>query len=230
MNTEELWAVARKIIDDNPTCGLPHIERISESYLVIFNENQDLDSQIKEAVRVAVIFHDIGGAYISTDHARLSCAMLSSLFKNELAFVPESIRSSILHAVDNHSLGLRAKEARTDPDIVLGLLAVIDHTDAIGAVGVTRTIRTWDKKKPWLPKTENLERTRFLLKNPQQVSVNDMGLKGNSLVEHLVYNYGATHHIILPVSRFLPCEFIGEISGRLAVMKSFIESFDKRLA
>ena len=220
INLENLWREVKKRLGkrgyaDNWVHGIPHIARVHKNMRVIL-ELCKIDNRLAKCLEVAVITHDIGRG-ISGDHAANSAKIFSAMKIKGLA---EKEKEEILFAVKNHSVGLAGvgiKKAKRDEEILLGLLVLADHMDAIGKISLDRVIQ-WSKNTGMnldlLSKIKPKKLRKFIADGKVTPEIKRLNLKEESITAHLIYNYLASKQIVKPISHLLSKKFLLEVRRR----------------
>ncbi len=231
-NLNILWREVKKQLEkrnyaNNWVHGIPHIVRVYKNARVIF-ELCKIDDHLEKCLEVAVIFHDIGRG-LSGDHAANSAKIFSKMKINKLA---EKEKEDILFAIKNHSIGLTGigiKKARQDKEILLGLLVLADHLDALGKIGLDRVIQ-WSKNTGMnldlLSKIKPKKLRKFIANGKITPEIKNLNLKEESVTAHLIYNYLATEQIVKPISHLLSKKFLLEVRKR---EKELLEEIERRI-
>ena len=217
---ENLWCEVKKRLEkrgyaDNWVHGIPHIVRVHKN-MRLLSKLCKIDNRLIECLEVAVITHDIGRG-ISGNHAQNSAKIFGGM---KIEGLREKEKEEILFAVKNHSVGLAGvgiKKAKQDKEILLGLLTLADHMDAIGKISLDRVIQ-WSKNTGMnlnlLSKIKPKKLRRFIANGKITPRIKRLNLEEESIIAHLIYNYLATKQIVKPISHLLSKKFLLEIKKR----------------
>lgn len=192
-----------------------HLLRVRNNLEFLIKSCPSLDPAIIETERTIVEIHDIG-RILPGDHAA-NFTKVFGLLKIELS---EEELEEITFVVENHSRGLPGlgiKKAESRKEILLGILVMLDHMDAIGESGFLRPLQwSMDSKKylPILSKIEISDLKRFISDGEITPEIMELKLKEESIVAHLIYNYLATYQIIRPIAHLLSEKFIKGVEER----------------
>jgi len=195
--------------------GGPHLQRVRNNFDFLIKTCPLVDSATIETLGKIVEIHDIG-RILPGDHA----ANFAKVFDRIEIDVSEKEREEILFVVENHSKGLPGlgiKKAENRREILLGLLAMLDHMDAIGVSGFLRPLQ-WSidsgKYLPILSKIKIEDLDRFVSGERITPEITALKLKEESIISHLIYNHLATYEIMGPIAHLLSKEFVREIKSR----------------
>lgn len=198
--------------------------RVRNNLKLFIKTHPSVDSSVIDSLIKIVEIHDIG-RIIPGDHA----ANFAQVFDRIEADASEEEREDILFVVENHSKGLPGlgiKKAESRREILLGLLVMLDHMDAIGESGFLRPLQ-WSidsgKNLPILSKIKIEDLDRFLEEEKITPEIMALKLKEESIVSHLIYNHLATYQILEPVAHLLSEEFVEEIVSRNVYLYERIE-------
>jgi len=129
------FALSNSQMDD--IHGFPHLERVFDLCMQIGTK---LKANLK-VLKVAALFHDIGRSkkdYTTTErhHADISADLAHNFLNSqEFGFSKEDIKN-IIHCIQSHSFSNHKKPKTLEAQI----LSDADKLDAIGAIGLYRTI------------------------------------------------------------------------------------------
>ena len=117
--------------------GFPHVERIYKLCLKLAN---NLKANIK-VLKIAALLHDIGRIKKNHDkskrnHAEISVDLANSYLNSQNFNISEDELENILHCIKSHSYSNNI----TPRTIEAKILSDADKLDAIGAIGLYRTI------------------------------------------------------------------------------------------
>jgi HD superfamily phosphodiesterase len=220
LNLENLWREAEKQLGkrdyaNNWVHGVPHIVRVYKNMEMLLRYC-NIDKRITKCLKVTVIMHDAGRG-LPGNHAENSAKIFNEM---KVKGLTEKEKEEILFAVKNHSQGLAGigiKKAKKDKEIVLGLLVLADHMDALGKISLDRVIQ-WSKNTganlDLLSKIEPKKLRKFIADKKTISKIKRLNLKEESITAHLIYNYLATEQIIKPISHLLSKKFLLEIKRR----------------
>ncbi|MHA1150544.1 MAG: HD domain-containing protein [Promethearchaeota archaeon] len=134
---EEVKAFARLNYESDDIHGFPHVERV---YQICMRIGSELNANVK-ILGIAALLHDIGRKMENTNrlnrnHAALS-AKIARTYLNSCKFdLNQTELDSILHCINTHSFSNKNKPDSLEAKI----LSDADKLDAIGAIGLYRTI------------------------------------------------------------------------------------------
>jgi len=229
LNLEILWREMKRQLRkrnyaNNWVHGIPHIARVYKNARLISGLCK-INNRLEKCLEVAVIFHDIGRG-LSGDHAENSAKIFG---KMKIKGLTEKEKENILFAVKNHNMGLAGigiKKAKQDKEILLGLLVLADHLDALGKIGLDRVIQ-WSKNTgvnlDLLSKIKPQKLRKFIADGKITPEIKRLNLKEESITAHLIYNYLATEQIVKPLSHLLSKKFLLEVGRREEELLSEIE-------
>ncbi len=229
---KEHFRIVKNGISEEFIHGLPHVLRVYENFCFLKAGRPAINPEVLDALESAVILHDIGRPLASReeDHAAKSGEIIESLFQGSLAAVKNQYW--ILRAVIYHSTGLIVR-THDDSDNVVALLCLLDHMDALGAIGILRHTLFWCGGQPYkIPLALNLtgfpekqlfvNRIKDFLLHPEEATRGHMAMRKSSLIEGLTFHYAITSKILKPVETLLVPGVKEEIEGRLSLMKGYI--------
>ncbi len=225
---EQLWEIVKRYLKEKDSAhGLSHIRRLCAYFNLFKGDDPVLTQEVLDAIEYSVLFHDIGYSASGKNHSEHSARILGALFKGELSDIQN--QEWILYAVANHSTGLAKKKAKDEREICLALLCLFDHLDAIGAIGIFRTVRDFGPQIPLVVSspdpgnTDFEKRIRYFLARPGEITNSLGGMKKSSILEHLTYQYGITLKIVSPVRHLIDLPFKKEIEERMGITKGFVK-------
>jgi len=163
---------------DNDIHGFKHVERVFDLCLEI-GKNNGANLFI---LKIAALLHDIGRIRgkesLNTNHADLSAKMaLEFLTKNNYNFKKNEI-DNIIHSIKAHSFSNNIKPKTLEAKI----LSDADKLDALGAVGLYRTIGfTLDNKGNLRSVIQHLEEK--ILKLPNKMILDESKRIAQSRIE-----------------------------------------------
>jgi uncharacterized protein len=128
---------AKKLSDSEDIHGFPHVKRVFNLCIYIgtkLNANLTI-------LKIAAFLHDIGRNIKKNDnlkenHAEISANLALSLLKSQDFDLSEQEIMNIIHCIKSHSFSNK-KEPKT---LEAQILSDADKLDAIGAIGLYRTI------------------------------------------------------------------------------------------
>lgn len=206
---------------DNWVHGLPHLERVRKNYSLLLRHSK-LPTHIARNLKIAVGIHDVGRAFPG-NHAENSARIFKQM---EITDISEIEKNNIEFAVQNHSKGLLVigiKKPKEAKEILLGLLCLLDHMDAIGKIGILRSYQ-WlmeSQKKPQILSRLPIRTLKKYLKNNRITpEMRKSELKAKSVLTQLIYNYLATIEILNPIKNLLDKKFLKIIeAGQKELLK-----------
>lgn len=209
---ERLTAAGYK---DNWVHGLPHIKRVRKNYKLLLRHGK-LPANIAKCLLVAVNIHDIGRTSAG-NHAENSARIFKQM---KISDFSEKEKADIEFALKNHNKGLVTLgivKPKADKEILLGLLCALDHLDGIGKIGILRSYQ-WimeTQKKPKILSHLPVKTLKKYLRNGYiTTKMRKAGLKAESVLVQLIYNYLATDEIVNPIKNLLEKKFLRIIEFR----------------
>jgi uncharacterized protein len=164
--------------------GFPHVERV-------FNLSIQLGKELGAnllLIGIAAFLHDIGRIkekkeISKRNHAEISAEMALEFFKsNDFNFSEVDIES-IIHCIRSHSFSNNTKPKTLEAKI----LSDADKLDALGAIGLYRTIGFTIKRKGGLDQViEHLEKKILQLKNQLYLDISKEIAKER---EQIIYDF-----------------------------------------
>lgn len=188
--------------------GIPHIIRVRKNLRLLLKYSS-LDNKTIKCLRIAVDMHDIGRAYPG-DHANNSARIFKQM--NIKGLTPEE-KNDIEFTIENHSKGLKAlgiNKAKKNNEILLGLLCLLDHMDAIGQIGTHRTYQWLMETRPnaQILSSIPIKHLKYYLgQKTMTTEIRNLNLKSDSVLGNLIHNYLATFEIVDVVKIFLHRDF-----------------------
>lgn len=201
--------------------GWPHIVRVWQ-YMLLLLATSQIEPQLARLLKVAVLMHDVRRDAL-VGHAKASAEYFLSL---KIKGLDEKDMEDIAYAIRNHSSGPRdwKPERKRRCDVLLGLLMLLDHMDALGHVDLLRTIQ-WqqsvERRMDVFSGISSKELRRTLLEGKPVERIGDVYLKDDSYLGHLLYNYLIAQPIIDYVREYVSEEFLEEI--KLPQSRDFLE-------
>jgi len=224
---------------DDLVHGLRHTLRVVDEALRIIREC-GLGDVMACKLLCAVWLHDIGRVNAGNEqHALVSARKTLEVLGLCHGISNEDV-SDIHFAVLNHSQGLEGvatlfgKElapASTDAEILLGFLVLCDHADGASPEGIARLCeyRLQMGGNDFLPVASpryTVLTLRRLLQSPNGIPLAEMkAMKEDSVVAHVLYNYGATARILAPMEPHITATYQKEWSDRLRLTYGLIVTF-----
>jgi len=116
--------------------GFPHVQRVHDLCVKI---GKELNANLK-ILRIAAYLHDIGRTHERIgperrNHAEIS-ATIAKKYLLSLIYIDQDELNQIVHCIQTHSYSNRMKPITLEAKI----LSDVDKLDAIGAIGLYRTI------------------------------------------------------------------------------------------
>lgn len=139
----EAWVIARKCLKKIPkrTHGIFHAERVYKYFekLKASIKQKENAKEILEALKYAVILHDIGNRDGREDHGLKSVIILEKEYKDFCSKLPN--KKWVLYAIKHHSNANKVNEPKNNKEhwLCLAFLTLLDHMDAVGKNGWKRT-------------------------------------------------------------------------------------------
>ena len=141
MSDDNLISIVRKFAvensEKNDIHGYAHVERVYNTCIKI---GKELNANLK-VLKIAALLHDVGRIHEKTDklkrnHAEISAEMSKEfLTSNKLSFVQNEF-DNIIHSIRAHSFSNKIIANTLEAKI----LSDADKMDALGAIGIFRTI------------------------------------------------------------------------------------------
>lgn len=167
MLEKDILIITRKFASENSEKddihGFSHTERVYELCLQI---GRELGANMF-ILKLSALLHDIGrikekSSTSKENHAELSTKMASEFLNTKNFEIPESDKNNIIHCIRAHSFSNNTVPETLEAKI----LSDADKLDALGAVGLYRTIGFSLKKKGGIPQViEHLENKILKLKD-----------------------------------------------------------------
>lgn len=141
MSEEEILSVARKYAlensENNDIHGFPHVERV---YNLCLQIGKELGANLF-LLKIAAYLHDIGRVPITEakqdkNHAENSAEIALNLLKSSDYKIPQVDLDNIIHMIRAHSFSNNIIPKTLEAKI----LSDADKLDALGAIGLYRTI------------------------------------------------------------------------------------------
>ena len=167
LNEENIITLIRDFVKNNSSMndihGFPHVNRV---YELCLNLGKNLNPNIK-VLKIAALLHDIGREKEKKDHLKINHADISAqialefLNNNQLGIHEKEIHK-IIHCIRAHSYSNNIIPGTLEAKI----LSDADKLDALGAIGLYRTIGYTIKKNGNLKQViEHLENKILKLPN-----------------------------------------------------------------
>jgi len=147
---EEAWIITRECLKQTPkaTHGIVHAENVYKYFekLKANIKQKENVEEILEALKYAVILHDIGNRDVRAGHGPQSIVILEKEYKNFCSKLPN--KKWIFYAIKHHSNANKVNEPKNNKErwFCLAFLTLLDHMDAIGKNGWKRTIEYHSKE------------------------------------------------------------------------------------
>ncbi|MFW9945393.1 MAG: HD domain-containing protein [Candidatus Odinarchaeota archaeon] len=134
---ETILKFARENSESDDIHGFPHIERV---YSLCLKIGKKLDADIK-ILKIAALLHDIGRINegvntLKRNHAEISAELATNFLTNLDIGLPKEDIENIIHCIRAHSFSNEIKPKTLEAKI----LSDADKLDALGAIGLYRTI------------------------------------------------------------------------------------------
>jgi len=202
--------------------GVSHIERVQKNLetLLKLGLREKISEEMERCLKIAVDVHDIGRG-LPGDHAIISAKIF---FEMEIDDLTPEEKENIHFAVRNHNIGLVGigiNKIKEDREILLGILSLVDHMDALGEIGFFRTIEA--TRLPLLSNEYTTDKLENFIYDPERVGIDMKSMKDESVLAHIIYNYCATKHIIEPVYQLLYPGSISAIFKRMEELHRIIK-------
>ncbi|MFX0011150.1 MAG: HD domain-containing protein [Candidatus Hermodarchaeota archaeon] len=141
MNNKDIVTTIREFVINNSSSndihGFPHVNRVYNLCLTIAR-NLDVNMRV---LKIAALLHDIGREkekenLPNSNHANVSTQIALEFLKNNELGLSEKEIHNIIHCIKTHSFSLKLEPITLEAKI----LSDADKLDAIGAIGLYRTI------------------------------------------------------------------------------------------
>jgi len=141
MNDDKILSLVRKFAKNNSEIddihGFVHVERV---YNLCLQIGKHLDANLF-ILKLASLLHDIGRIYEITDplkrnHAEISAEMAHDFLKSNFSNLSQETFTYIIHCIKAHSFSNKIYPKTLEAKI----LSDADKLDALGAIGLYRTI------------------------------------------------------------------------------------------
>jgi len=141
MRNENFISIIRKHAIQNSEIddihGFPHVERV---YNLCLTLGKKLNANL-EVLKIASLLHDLGrkeekNNKIKESHAEISANLAKLYLKSQSFHISDEELENILHCIKSHSFSNKIKPKTLEAKI----LSDADKLDAIGAIGLYRTI------------------------------------------------------------------------------------------
>ncbi|MFX1587394.1 MAG: HD domain-containing protein [Promethearchaeota archaeon] len=134
---ETIRKFARENSESDDIHGFPHVERV---YNLCLKIGKKLDADIK-ILKIAALLHDIGRnkegvSTFKRNHAEISAELATNLLTIIDIDLPKEDVENIIHCIRAHSFSNELKPKTLEAKI----LSDADKLDALGAIGLYRTI------------------------------------------------------------------------------------------
>ncbi|MFX0018422.1 MAG: HD domain-containing protein [Promethearchaeota archaeon] len=134
---EAIRKFARENSESDDIHGFPHVERV---YNLCLKIGKKLDADIK-ILNIAALLHDIGRNKegvntFNRNHAEISAELAINFLTNVDIGLPKESFENIIHCIKAHSFSNKLKPKTLEAKI----LSDADKLDALGAIGLYRTI------------------------------------------------------------------------------------------
>ena len=166
---ETIRKFARENSESDDIHGFPHVERV---YNLCLKIGKKLDADIK-ILKIAVLLHDIGRNREILDpykrnHAEISAELaINFLTSTDFNLSKEDI-TNIVHSIRAHSFSNEIEPKTLEAKI----LSDVDKLDALGAIGLYRTIGFTVKSKGGVDQViEHLENKIMKLKHEMYLDI-----------------------------------------------------------
>lgn len=160
---ETIRKFARENSESDDIHGFPHVERV---YNLCLKIGKKLDADIK-ILKIAALLHDVGrnkegvNAF-KRNHAEISAELTINLLASMDIDLPKEDVENIIHCIRAHSFSNELKPKT----LVAKILFDADKLDALGAIGLYRTIGFTVKSRGGVDQViEHLENKIMKLRN-----------------------------------------------------------------
>ncbi|MFX0025721.1 MAG: HD domain-containing protein [Candidatus Hermodarchaeota archaeon] len=166
---ETIFKFARENSESDDIHGFPHIERV---YSLCLKIGKKLDADIK-ILKIAALLHDIGRNKeglnsFKRNHAEISAELAINFLTNMDIGLPKEDIENIIHCIRSHSFSNEIKPKTLEAKI----LSDADKLDALGAIGLYRTIGFTVKSRGGIDQViEHLENKIMKLRNQMYLDV-----------------------------------------------------------
>ncbi len=167
-----------------------------------------IDAELAKLLKIAVLMHDVRRDEM-VGHAEASAKFFDKL---EIKGLSKEEKKDICFAICNHSRGRRTSAGpAARKDVLLSLLCVVDHMDAMGLTDLLRTIE-WQQSMEYrmgvFGKIPARSMRRVFENGKYAAAVDGEPLKEDSYLGHLMFNYLVMKNIVEPVREMLSDAFL----------------------
>ncbi|MFX0038926.1 MAG: HD domain-containing protein [Promethearchaeota archaeon] len=166
--------------------GFSHVERV---YNICFKLGKNLNANLR-VLQIAALLHDIGRIHQKTNikneknHAELSAEIAYEFLESQGFSLSQEDLKNIIHCIRSHSFSNNSNPQTLEAKI----LSDADKLDALGAIGLYRTIGFTIKKKGGLNQViEHLENKILKLKDQLNLDISKKIAEGRELIIYDFY-------------------------------------------
>jgi uncharacterized protein len=166
--------------------GFSHVERV---YNICFKLGKNLNANLR-VLQIAALLHDIGRIHQKTNikskknHAELSAEIAYEFLQSQGFSLSQEDLKNIIHCIRSHSFSNNSNPQTLEAKI----LSDADKLDALGAIGLYRTIGFTIKKKGGLNQViEHLENKILKLKDQLNLDSSKKIAEGRELIIYDFY-------------------------------------------
>jgi uncharacterized protein len=187
---DELFSVIKEYAIDNSVRddihGFNHVERVYDLAITI---GENLNAEI-DLLKIAVLLHDIGRIdekrdHLKRNHAELSAEKAFKFLTSQHINISKDAIDKIIHCIKAHSFSNKVIPQTLEAKIV----SDVDKLDALGAIGLYRTIGFTIKKNGGLSQViEHLENKILKLKEKMYLDISKEIAEERELIIYDFYN------------------------------------------
>lgn len=192
---KEAWEITRKCLKKVPKRihGIYHVKKVYKHFTRLKSSIKQKKNvkKIIEALKYAVILHDIGNRDGRDCHNLKSIIILGKEYKDFYSKLPNPNREWIEYAIKNHPGGNRK---HNNKNRCLALLTLLDHMDAIGKEGKERAekylkeLNLKESMCKYVNVTEEQKKVRDYIQNPEKIRQLEP-FKDCHIFLHMLCNY-----------------------------------------
>lgn len=209
---KKFWKIAEENSTKEETHGLDHIFRMIRGFNLFRVENSNRAGKISEdvmdAIEAAIITHDIGLKERRENHADLSVKILRELVAKGELDIPNL--GWVLYGISRHSKGLKLSKNPGPHQICGVMVSFFDHLEAIGPIGIYRSIRFCPDKTIFpggqFDRNDFDRKVRICMINPEGADVEKremLDFKNSSVLGCLAFNHAICFKVIARAERFI---------------------------
>ena len=165
--------------------GFPHVERV---YNLCLKLGKKLNANLR-ILQIAALLHDIGRSHEKIhiknkkNHAELSAEFAHKFLQSQGFSLSQEEHKNIIHCIRSHSFSSNSNPQTLEAEI----LSDVDKLDALGAIGLYRTIGFTIKKNGDLNQViEHIENKILKLKDLMNLDISKKIAEDRELI---IYNF-----------------------------------------